>query len=242
MRLQRVLGILLVSAVTSACAPTDHRVILASLRDQLGQQYHECVPLGWDPVPASGSYYPGANVELQEGAVWLPALWLAWIDEHNLRRADVRATAELLDALTRIGMLEKRGGPRGALYRLTPRAVPYYFAESRHGNNPEAISYLCYSTIVPQRVVWNDAIHPARVGARDAQVFQAAFEWTAGPAAAWASDPIVRSHSVVLSPTRSPSIATFVQNGSDWTVSKLGPAEPPLGRIVDTSVWPRPKL
>jgi len=95
---------------------------------------------------------------------------------------------------------------------------------------------------VPERVVWTKPIHADRVGARDAQVFEAAFEWTAGPPAAWANDPILRAHSVVLSPTRSPSVATFVQDGRDWNLAKLGPSEPPLGRIVDVSAWPPPNL
>lgn len=241
---KRVLNAVLVAVLAVACAPTDHRVILGTLQNQLGHQYHECVPLGWNPVPASGTYYPGANVQLEESGVWLPSMWLAWVDKRSLRRADVRSTVVVLDELARIGMLAKESWPAGARYRLTPQATPYFFAESQRGTNPEAIPYLCYSSIVPQHVVWNRPLHTELVGfaQREAQVFQAEFEWTPSPVAAWANDPIVRAHGIILSPTRSPSIATFVQNDGDWYVSKLGPSEPPLGRIVDASVWPRPQF
>jgi hypothetical protein len=148
----------------------------------------------------------------------------------------------VLDELARIGMLKKESGWSAERYRLTARAIPYFFAESQHGNNPEALPYLCYSTIVPQRIVWTEAVRTERIGVvpRDAHVFEAAFEWTASPIAAWANDAVLRAHSVVLSPTRSPSVATFVQDGRNWNLAKLGPSEPPLGRIVDLSVWPHP--
>jgi hypothetical protein len=229
------------AAVLTACGPTNHRVIMKELRGQLARQYHACVPLGWNPVPASGSFYPGISVTVQEEGVWLPVMWLARIDARAAARPDVRAVARVLDELARIGMLSREAWPSGVRYRLTERALPYFFADDEHGNNPEALPYLCYSAIVPQRVVSNEDVHVENLhGAIDeAQVFRASFQWKPGPAAAWANDPVLRSHSVLLAPNADTLVAQFVKLGGSWRVLKVSAADSPLPILVDASVWPR---
>lgn len=229
------------SALAVACAPTDHSVVLRELRSQFAQQFHECVPLGWNIVPLHGFAIPGTFVEVSEygnGRIWLPAMWLARVDARRLQRADVRATAELLDALTRVGMLGRQRGPHASLYYLTNAALPYFFADSGRGNDPDALSYLCYSAIVPERVLWTQPVHVEASTKGDERVFRAGFAWRGGPIAEWARDPFIRSHSVVLTPTRSPAVAKFVQHGRTWSLVTIYSAEPPLPVVVDASAWP----
>lgn len=152
----------------------------------------------------------------------------------------MRATAQVLDELARLDLVQKQRAPGGDVYRLTVRAIPYFYTDNQFGNNVTGASYLCYSSIVPQRVVWNDAIHVERVArdAHEAQVFRAAFEWSPSPAAAWAADPFIRSHSVILSPAPNLVVATLVKHDSEWQVERLHTGEPSLPRVVDASVWP----
>jgi hypothetical protein len=233
--------LLALSTFVVGCAPTDHRGVLRELRSQLAGQFHECVPLGWNVVPDHGLAIPGTSVEVNEygnGRAWLPAMWLAQIRAGSMSRADVRATVQLLDALTRAGLLVREFGHRGLLYHLTAAALPYYFSENTRGNNPDALSYLCYSRIVPDRVTWTRPVHvEASAGGRET-VFRAGFAWHGGTIASWALDPFIRSHGVVLAPTRSPAIAKFVQHGRTWFVSALYCEYPPLPLVVDASAWP----
>jgi hypothetical protein len=237
----RAAGLALAAATLAACSPTDHRIIAQRLRAQLVHQYHECVPLGWNPVPVAGTFYPGSNLVLQEEGVWLPSLWLARVRKRDLARRDARAISEVLDRLVAAGMLKKSGGGGGFRYQLTTRALPFYYSDNAFGDNLAGESYLCYSTIVPQRVVWNQAIHRER-GRDGAEVeaFRAAFEWSPSPAAGWANDPVIRRHSVILSPSGNPMIAKFVNSDSAWTVQELRTSDVPLPRVADASAWPGP--
>ena len=214
---------------------------MRELRDQLARQYHACVPIGWNPVPASGTFYPGISVTVQEEGVWLPVMWKARIGARAAKRPDVRAVAQVLDELARIGMLSRQSWPNGEYYQLTERALPYFFADDEHGSNPEALPYLCYSAIVPQRVVSNEDVHVENLHGtiNEAHVFRASFQWSAGPAAAWANDPVLRSHSVLLEPNADTLIAQFVKLGSSWRILKVFAPESPLPALVDASVWPR---
>jgi hypothetical protein len=229
-------------AALTACAPNDPRVVIRALRSELAQQYHECVPLGWNPVPVAGTYYPGANVVVEEqgqGRVWLPALWIARIGDRQLTRADVRATAELMNVLAREGMLDRQTGRGGSTYRLSGSAIPYFFSENAHGTNPPAFPYLCYSAIVPQRVVATDPIHAERLpGGVDAQAFHATFTWTASEPAAWARSAYVRAHSVVLGPSENPLTAELVRTDGGWHVVTLRGPTSQQPHVVDASVWP----
>jgi hypothetical protein len=237
---------LALAVALAACSPTDPGVVLRELRGELAQQYHECVPLGWNPVPVAGTYYPGANVVVEEqgnGQVWLPAMWIAWIGDRELKRADVRATAELMNALARDGMLQREVRPGGSKYRLTAKSTPYFFSENEHGSNPPAIPYLCYSTIVPQRVVATEPIHVRRLPSGvDAQVFRARFTWAASEPADWARSPYLRAHSVVLGPSENPLTAELVRTEGGWHVVTVRGPTSQQPHVVDASVWPRAPL
>lgn len=93
---------LFASVAINACSPTNHWFVMHALQTQLALQYHECVPLGWDPVPVDGTYYPGYSAELQDKNSWLPALWLGSIQPSDLRQPDGRAAYEVLNELVRV--------------------------------------------------------------------------------------------------------------------------------------------
>ncbi len=75
-------------------------------------------------------------------------------------------------------MLQSSNTADGRRYFLTMRAMPYYFDRNDLGHNPERAPYLCYSTVVPQRVTWTQPVHVERDGSApgNRQVFRAAFE------------------------------------------------------------------
>jgi len=49
--------------------------LLHALADDLQFSYHECIPLGWQPVPVHGTYFPGYTASASNYAEWLDALW-----------------------------------------------------------------------------------------------------------------------------------------------------------------------
>ena len=228
-------------AVTSlgACAPTDARVILKNVQTQLANQYHECVPLGWAPVPVAGTYYPGYSIEASDERAWLKALWIGVVRADAMSRPDVRATYDVLDQLGQAGLVVKRRFPQGFFYHLTMRAMPYYFDGNDFGNNPDHIPYLCYSRVVPDRVVRNRSVRADRVGGRTRNVFRAAFHWHASEIAAWAAGPLLRSHGVVLAPTQNPVVTKFVMVQRSWLIETIATTGRPVPRLADASAWPR---
>jgi hypothetical protein len=232
---------LLAAALLTACTRTDDRAILSMLQTQLAKQYHECVPLGWAPVPNAGTYYPGVSVTVEENGVWLPAVWVAHVRSHDLTRPDVRTAAAVLDELTAKGMLVRTTAPDGNRYRLARAGSDFYYDDNEYGNNPDHIPYLCYSTIVPQRIMSTEPPRRERLpgASHDDDVFRAAFAWTPSPAAAWANDPFLRTHSIELGPTESPATATFANRHGDWTIVQLS-TPTPEGHVVNPSAWPRP--
>lgn len=232
----------LAAVLPAACAPANDRAILDSLRAQLAEQYHDCVPLGWSPVAVAGTYYPGTSVTLYEEGVWLPARWIGRVRTRDLARPDVRAIFGVLNELTRAGLLDRTHASGASRYHLTVAALPFYYDESDYGNNPDHIPYLCYSTIVPQRVVAIDSVRRDRLryGSRDEDMFHVTFAWTASPVAAWANDAFIRTHSVTLGPAESPATATFAKRHGEWALAELS-APTPVARFVDTAVWPQPR-
>jgi hypothetical protein len=221
---------LLAAAVLCACSPTSHSAILHALRTQLARQYHECVPLGWDPVPAAGSFYPGYSAEFEQTGVWLKSYWIGYVGKRDLGRPDVRVAAAILNELVRDGLLERTRWQSGSFYHLTLRALPYYYEDNAYGDNPEHMPYLCYSGITPNRVLWNSLIQHGS--------FHAAFEWRAATRASWAQNDFLRAHSVILPPVDSPVLVTFANVDGGWNITRLN-APHMLPRVVDVNVWPR---
>ena len=210
------------------------------LREDLAQQVHACVPLGWNPVPtaADGIYYPGRTLVVHEEGVWFTALWLARVRASRLEDPDVRATVTVLDELVRLGMLQRTRRRTVATYRLTPRAIPYFYAQDDYGNNPSGQPYLCYSRIVPERIAWRRALQSSAASHRE-PAFRVAFVWNASAAASWARSAVLERHSVLLAPTTNPAIATIVGDGRDRRVVRLWAPGLDLSRVVDVSAWPR---
>jgi hypothetical protein len=237
--------VLIAAALLAACSATDDRAVLAALQTQLSAQYHECVPLGWTPVPVAGTYYPGISVTLTEEGVWLPARWIGRVRSRDLARPDVRAAFDVLNELSRAGLLYRDDDRPGVFrYTLTAAGQQFFYDDSAYGNNPDHIPYLCYSTIVPQRI---ESISPidrerSRRGAGDVDSFVATFEWTRSAVPAWANNAFVRTHSVTLGPTENPVVAEFENLDGNWTVTSLAATESPTARVVDIGAWPRPRL
>jgi hypothetical protein len=241
MTLSRVAWALLAAAALSACSPTNHLFIMHAVRARFASLYDKCIPLGWVPVPAAGTYLQGYSAEISEETEWwLPPRWSGSVQASQLQRRDVRAVFQVLNELVRAGMLDVDREPGGFHYHLTMQALPYYVDRDDLGNNPEHFSYLCYSKIVPRRIVWNEAIHFERVRgvAGKAKVFRAAVQWLPGPQAAWADDPILRSHGVILASTERLIIVKFVNSEDSWQVDFVNSGFPSIS-VVDASAWPK---
>lgn len=222
----------------SACAP-HHRVlersdILAKLSARLGTVWHECVPLGWQPMPAGGSYYPGFTAHSLGSGWWLPPMWAVSIADSRRGKPDVNAVTTVLDELVQKGLLSRERLGNAYDYHLTFRAFPYFYTGDDYGDNVEGWPYLCYSTVHPTRVRWVQQVHPERVSGAMHQVYRAEFEWSAGTPADWADDRVIRSHSVVLAPVSTPAVAKFVNWDGEWQISGIyapGTMLPALARV-----------
>lgn len=226
----------LLLALAAACSPTNHRVVLRELRNQLATQVHECIPLGWTPVPVDASFYPGYTAQYQDERSWLAPLWLGSIRSSDLRSSQARTSFMILRALVRAGMVQSIPVPGGFHYRLTVAAMQYFYARNDYGNNPDAIPYLCYSTIVPDRVMRTDEIQ----GNQKRRVFHATFAWHASPPAPWADDAFLLSHSIVLAPFSRTVVATFEENGGQWFIVGLRqPDKSALPRLAVSAAWQR---
>lgn len=234
----------LVAAVVWTRLASNDRDVMRLLRADLAQQYHACIPLGWSPVltNADGTYYPGRSVEVVEQGVWFPALWLARVRAAQRANPNVRTTVAVLDELVRIGMLQRSVGGGTSTYRLTLRAMPYFYANDEYGNNPSGQSYLCYSHIVPEHVTAYGSLL-AGLRAHDPATFRATFSWEATSAPAWVrEDDVLRRHSVLLAPLTSPAIATIAEHDGDRYITELSVPGLNLPHVVDVSAWPRPAV
>jgi hypothetical protein len=203
-------------------------------------RYYECVPLGWVPVPAGDTYHRGYSAELDETDWWLPPTWSGVIRASELRRPDVKATYDVLNELVRAGVVQLQTSADRFRYHLTWQGLRYYFDGDDFGNNPSHNSFVCFSGMEPQRVIWSEPVHVEqnRDGSGETQVFRAAFEWRPGPPAAWANDAFLQSHSVILEPVNGPLVVRFVNRRGEWEIDyPRATALPRLG-FADASVWP----
>lgn len=202
--------------------PSSDRALLAALQDELRFAYHGCVPLGWYPVPVKGTYYPGYTAAAQTYAEWLDAIWRGRIPAADLRRHDARTVFRVLNHLVSAGLLRRKRDSSGFAYFMTPSAFPYFYASSVFKDNRDSLPYLCYSTIVPQRIEWTQAMSPSAVRrAHGAQWYHVRFAWKPSPPAAWANDPVIRAHSVDLAPLTSPTTARVFYEHEQWYVANV---------------------
>jgi hypothetical protein len=213
--------VLLLSACTRPAGPGSQQTLLDTLATQLRFQYHNCLPLGWQPVPVAGTYYPGYIASLQTYEEFLDAIWRGRIEAKDIAKPDVRVVFESLNHLVARGMLIRKQTGTAYDYFLTQQAIPYYYGSSLYGNNKADLQYLCYTTIVPDRIVWIQRI-PNRAASRSrAQWYDVAFTWRTSPPESWADDPFLRSHSVVLAPLKSPTIAKMLYSRKEWYVLRI---------------------
>src|ERR1700680_1504944 len=221
----KVLASGLLILVLSACASTPamrNRALFDHLSFSLTNQYHECIPLGWAPVPTAGTYYPGYTATLASYHEFLDAVWRGRIETGELRKPDALAVFDVLNHLVRVGMLVR--SPRGAGYDyfLTWRAIQYYFGSSNYNNNHGSLPYLCYSTIVPDRILWVQRLSGAQSeGVTRGLLYRVSFSWKASAPADWANDKILRSHSVILAPVDNPVIAKLWYYKGRWSLLNI---------------------
>ncbi|MBV8282765.1 MAG: hypothetical protein JO347_12005 [Candidatus Eremiobacteraeota bacterium] len=191
----------------------------------------------------SDGYYDVRSVELDETYWWLPPKWAGIIEGRDLARPDTRQAFDLLNDLARVGMVQRRN-ERGAFsYHLTWSALQYYFEGTEYGNNPEGLSFLCYSRIVPESVLWNEPIHAEQIAGVKMDAFRAAIKWAPSPPASWADDAFIRAHSVMLVPANAPLVVKFVRVGDVWETHYESPTSAvPHLLFVNPRAWPRSDL
>jgi hypothetical protein len=233
-----VFGTVLLAVAMSACSQSSRPALMNVVREQL-DEFHDCIPLGWDPVPIEGSYIIGYSAEIED-AGWIPPLWIGGIRTGDLRHPEGRAAFEVLEHLVRAGMAARTNTSYGFQYRLSQSAMPYFWGDDQYGNNPEHAPYLCYSRIVPQRVLWSGPVHLER--GRDGSlrpVVRAAFDWKPEPEPAWVTaDAFLQSHSVVLAPPQSPTVVKFADLQGSWEIERVDQSFL-KNRLVAPSVWPK---
>ncbi len=238
MLLSRAFALLAASLCIVACSPTSNWVVARELHEQLADEFHECVPLGWNPVRLDdGSLFPSYNSEITESDWYLPPPWLAQAPR-NLKTPDARVARVMLEKLAAAGMVSKETTRDGARYHITMAAFAYLDIRNQRGDNRMERPFLCYSKLVPHRIVWTQPIHYERDGhgPNRVAVFRTAFDWAPSPTAACAKDDFIQSHSVILGPTESPAIAKFVLRNKTWYIESLSGSA--AGHIVNPRVWP----
>lgn len=221
--------LLLWTLILGSCAPNSAWSVMRVTQDALATQPHECIPLGWNVVPVVNHYFaPGTSVELTEEGIWIPAAWIGSVRQGR-STSDVRQIRTVLAALRKAALIQTREVGKSLQYRLTAEGLKYYYDENDYKNNPAHLSYLCYSHIVPVRVVWSSPVK--------SEQFRAGIAWQASPPAQWASDPVLRAHTVVLSPTSTTVVASFKKQGHQWYLQRL--EEPGIGlpKVADPKAW-----
>lgn len=216
-----LLAALIGAEYLTAPRPNSTRALLASLADELRFTYHDCVPLGWEPVPVSGTYYPGYTASAQNYGMWLDALWRGRIGKRELSDPHARDVFAVLNRLTAEGLLARKNDSAGYRYFMTPRAIPYFYGSSVFRDNRDSLPYLCYSSIVPQRVDWLSRIAASRRERTPAQWYDVQFSWKPSAPPEWAADAFIRSHSVVLAPITSPTLAKVAYRNGQWQLANI---------------------
>lgn len=217
-------------------SPQSSRFTMSVLTRDLAGQPHACVPLGWNPAPVAGSYYPSYSALYREDGVWLHPYWLGLVYKSQLTEVQVRSVYNVMNALVRVGMLNRTDLHDALLYRMTVKAEPYYYEDNGFGNNPDHLPYLCYSYYEPQRVVEHRRINDG--------LFKVTFQLRQTPPAGWGNDLFLQRHSVVLAPREQALMANLSSAGGRWHVRTLVP-QGPMGMLpyaIDPSTWPRPNL
>jgi hypothetical protein len=219
-------------AILSGCVPSSNPTLFQSLSERIGQQNHQCVPLGWTVVPTVGSFYPGTNFSIYQTGVIAQAYWLGGVSRRAARRRDGREVLEILERLARAGMLDEEAAPAFTRFTLTHKAIPYLYNDDHYGSNRGAFPYLCFSTVSLTRILKQNAIEHEQQRTLDVR-----FAWIPSATASWANDEYIQSHSVILSPTTSPATARLVQVDAVWRVREIRDANFNDPVVVDPRAW-----
>lgn len=236
-KLAAFIASLLLGACSHAPPPGSQAALLSALSNALDVQYHACVPLGWNPVAVAGTYYPGYVASLQNYEETWDAIWRGSIPASDVSKPRVRAVYEVLNHLAKAGLLTRKHTALSYDYYLTYKALPYYYDTSWFGNNRGDMQYLCYSKIVPTRVVWAERMSRPNNWSGPARWYQASFTWTVSASAAWARDPFLRKHSVMLPPLRSPTTAKMFYIDKTWHVVNIYDHTWMMPRVSDAAAW-----
>lgn len=236
-RLSVLLAVLLLHACARPPLPGSQAAVLGALSSALVEQHHACVPLGWGPVAVAGTYYPGYVASLQSYEETWDAIWRGRILTADLSKARVKPVYAVLNHLVQAGLLEKKRTPFSYDYYLTYNALAYYYDGSRFGDNIGDMQYLCYSNIVPEHLIWVQRIPAPADWTGPAQWYRAAFTWKASAPAAWARDPFLRAHSVILSPLKSPTTAKMFYVEKTWHVADIYDRTWMMPRVSDSTAW-----
>jgi hypothetical protein len=218
----------------ASCSGRADSFLYDAIDDRFSGQFHRCVPLGWEPAPVDGSYVPSYSIEYSPRDAWLPPLWLGFLPDWARSTTEGRSTYRLLTALAGADLVEGERGSHGTLYRLTERAAPFYFEGNDFGNNPLHLPYLCYSTIVPDRLTSSAG---KRKGQRDGitATFTVRFAWHSHSNAAWAADPVIQHYSVNLAPAQSPAVVEVAKREGTWEVARA--YYDATNTLADPSAW-----
>jgi hypothetical protein len=239
-RLLAIVAALVLSACAHTPAPHSQSAVLDALSNALDDQYHACVPLGWNPVVVAGTYYPGYIASLQSYEEVWDAIWRGRIPASDVAKPRVGTVYDVLNHLVKAGLLLRKRTPSDYDYYLTYRALPYYYDRSWYGNNNGNMQYLCYSKVVPSRIISLQRIRRPSDWTGPAQWYRASFAWAAGAPARWARDPFLRAHSVLLSPMRSPATAKMFYADKTWHVADIDDKTWRLPKVFDAAAWSSP--
>ena len=240
-RAPALLAALLLSACAHAPTPGSQAAVLNALSNALEVQYHACVPLGWNPVAVAGTYYPGYIASRQSYEETWDAIWRGRILAANVEKPSVKPVYEVLNHLEDAGLLRRVRTPLNYDYYLTPNALPYYYDTSWFDNNRGDMQYLCYSKIIPDRIVWVEHIRRPSNWSGPAQWYRASFKWRASASATWASDPFLRAHSVILAPLKSPTTAKMFYLDETWHVTNIYDHTWMMPKVSDATAWNSPQ-
>jgi hypothetical protein len=242
----RAIATIALLACLSACTPTpdppaggSRAAILSELSYAFTFQYHACVPLGWGPVAVAGTYYPGYVASLQNYGEFLDAVWRARIALPQISDPQIRPVYEVLNHLVGAGLLSRTRDASVYEYYMTANAMHYYYGISRYDNNRAWMQYLCYSRVLPDRLLWVQRIPQPSDWTGHAQWYRVSFTWKASAPAGWARDPFLRRHSVILSPLKSPTQAKMFYIDGHWHVANIYDRTWMLPALRDAAAWSR---
>jgi hypothetical protein len=146
------------------------------------------------------------SVEFRKRHARLPPLRLGFLPRSAINTSNGRTAAEALNAVARSGLTEKRYMQNGIRYNMTERAFSYYFAKA---TTSETILTICHTSAIHGS--YRIELFPVKqvtINQRKecADAVRVAFNWQPSEHDAWAKDPVIQSHSVVLALIRSPAV------------------------------------